>query len=157
MSNIQLSIIIPMYKVAAYVTRCIESLENQDIDKNLYEIICINDGSPDNCQEIVENLQKKYSNIVLLNQENQGVSMARNNGIAIAQGKYILPIDPDDYVMPNCFTSLLSKAYNENLDVLYASFEIFDVNEKVIWRTNYSNLINHVDEQIDLQDIVNKL
>jgi len=138
MSNIQFSIIIPMFKVANYINRCIESLESQDIDKNLYEIICINDGSPDNCREIVENLQKKYSNIVLINQENQGVSMARNNGIAIAKGKYILPIDPDDYLVPNTFKRIANLVEADNYDVFYLGFEIFDVNEKSIWKTNYS-------------------
>lgn len=138
MSNIQFSIIIPMFKVADYINRCIESLESQDIDKNLYEIICINDGSPDNCREIVENLQKKYSNIVLINQENQGVSMARNNGIAIAKGKYILPIDPDDYLVPNTFKRIANLVEADNYDVFYLGFEIFDVNEKSIWKTNYS-------------------
>jgi glycosyltransferase involved in cell wall biosynthesis len=127
-----------MFKVANYINRCIESLESQDIDKNLYEIICINDGSPDNCREIVENLQKKYSNIVLINQENQGVSMARNNGIAIAKGKYILPIDPDDYVVPNTFKRIANLVEADNYDVFYLGFEIFDVNEKSIWKTNYS-------------------
>lgn len=127
-----------MFKVADYINRCIESLESQDIDKNLYEIICINDGSPDNCREIVENLQKKYSNIVLINQENQGVSMARNNGIAIAKGKYILPIDPDDYVVPNTFKRIANLVEADNYDVFYLGFEIFDVNEKSIWKTNYS-------------------
>jgi glycosyltransferase involved in cell wall biosynthesis len=127
-----------MFKVADYITRCIESLESQDIDKNLYEIICINDGSPDNCREIVENLQKKYSNIVLINQENQGVSMARNNGIAIAKGKYILPIDPDDYLVPNTFKRIANLVEADNYDVFYLGFEIFDVNEKSIWKTNYS-------------------
>jgi glycosyltransferase involved in cell wall biosynthesis len=127
-----------MFKVADYINRCIESLESQDIDKNLYEIICINDGSPDNCREIVENLQKKYSNIVLINQENQGVSMARNNGIAIAKGKYILPIDPDDYLVPNTFKRIANLVEADNYDVFYLGFEIFDVNEKSIWKTNYS-------------------
>ena len=77
----QLSIIIPMYNVAPYVERCIRSLEDQDIPRNEYELICINDGSPDNCREIVEQLQLEFSNIVLINQINQGVSVARNNGI----------------------------------------------------------------------------
>jgi glycosyltransferase involved in cell wall biosynthesis len=144
MSNIQISIIIPMFKVADYVSRCIESLENQDIDKSTFEIICINDGSPDNCQEIVENLQKKYSNIILLNQENQGVSMARNNGIAVATGKYILPIDPDDYVVPNTFGQVLSLANQNNLEVLYLGFEIFDKDEVSIWKTNYSHHNNSI-------------
>ena len=136
--SIKLSIIIPMYKVADFVTRCIESLEQQDIPQSEYEIICINDGSPDNCKEIVENLQQKYSNIILLNQENQGVSMARNNGIAIASGKYILPIDPDDYVMPNSFGNIVALVEKLECEVLYLGFEIFDIDQKSIWKTNYS-------------------
>lgn len=134
----KLSIIVPMYKVAAYVTRCIESLENQDIDKNDYEIICINDGSPDNCKELVEELQKNYTNIVLINQENQGVSMARNNGIALAKGKYILPIDPDDYVLPQTLGKLIARADNQELDVLYLGFEIFNAEGTSSWQTDYS-------------------
>ena len=89
-----LSIIIPIYNVAPYVERCIRSLEDQDIPKDDYEIICINDGSPDNCREIVEQLQQEFSNIILINQENQGVSMARNNGIDLSEGKYLLFVDP---------------------------------------------------------------
>lgn len=142
MSQPLFSIIIPMYKVADHVTRCIESLQNQDIDKNQYEIICINDGSPDNCQEVVENLQKKYSNIVLLNQVNQGVSMARNNGIAIAKGKYILPIDPDDYVVANTLGRIAKLMQANQYQVLYLGFEIFDANQKSIWKTNYTKQEN---------------
>jgi glycosyltransferase involved in cell wall biosynthesis len=134
----RLSIIVPMYNVANYVTRCIESLENQDVDKSTYEIICINDGSPDDCRTIVEGLQKKYPNIVLLNQENQGVSMARNNGIARAKGKYILPIDPDDYVLPQTFGKLIARAENQALDVLYLGFEIFNAAGTSSWQTDYS-------------------
>lgn len=141
---IKLSIIIPMYKVAEYLTRCIESLENQDIDKSDYEIICINDGSPDNCREIVENLQTKYDNIVLINQENQGVSMARNNGVATAKGKYILPIDPDDYVVQNTFKKVLDKAEKNDYDVLYLGFEFFDKNHVSIWKTDYLQKENKI-------------
>ena len=110
--NIKLSIIVPAYKVEAYIEKCIRSLEDQDLPKDEYEIIVINDGSPDRCREIVEELQKEFSNIILINQENQGVSMARNNGIANAQGKYIMPIDPDDYVLPNSFGSIIKRALN---------------------------------------------
>ena len=132
------SIIIPMYNVAEYVTRCIESLETQDIPQSEYEIICINDGSPDNCKEIIENLQIKYSNIILLNQENQGVSMARNNGIAIAKGTYILPIDPDDYVVKNSFKRIVALVKKKQYDVVYLGYEFFDADEKSIWKTNYA-------------------
>ncbi len=134
-----------MYKVAPYVDRCIRSLANQDMPTEEYEIICVNDGSPDNCKEIIEGLQQEIPNLILLNQENQGVSMARNNAMAIAKGKYLLPIDPDDYLVSNCLKNALVQADSKNLDVLYCAFEIFDENHTSVWRTDYSLLIGRVD------------
>lgn len=115
-----------MYNVASYVDRCIRSLENQDIEKVTYEIICIDDGSPDNCVEVVENLQREFDNIMLIKQLNQGVSIARNNGIKIASGKYVLFIDPDDYVDPNCFNRVLDTADKCNAQVSFLGFTILD-------------------------------
>ena len=137
--NKKLSIIIPAYKVDGYIEKCIRSLENQDMPTNEYEIIVTNDGSPDRCKEIVESLQNEFSNIILINQENQGVSIARNNAIAIAKGEYILPIDPDDFVVPNVLQSVYQNAISRNLDVLYLAFEIFDKKGKSIWETDFSS------------------
>jgi glycosyltransferase involved in cell wall biosynthesis len=135
------SVIIPAYKVEDYIERCIRSLEDQDIPKEAYEIIVVNDGSPDSCRAIVEELQLYFKNIVLINQENMGVSMARNNAMAIARGKYILPIDPDDYVVPNILKDVVEKIERENLDVLYLGFEIFNLKGESTWVTNYSEHI----------------
>ena len=140
----RLSIIVPAYKVADYIEKCIRSLEFQDISKEDYEIIVTNDGSPDNCREIVEQLQKEFQNIILINQENQGVSIARNNAIAIAKGNYIMPIDPDDYVLSNTFSAFLSRAETQNLDVLYLGFEIYDMKGDSVWQTNYCNQQNKI-------------
>lgn len=134
---IRLSIIIPAYKVADYIEKCIRSLEDQDIPKSEFEIIVTNDGSPDHCREIVEDLQKEFSNLILINQENQGVSMARNNAIAKAKGNYILPIDPDDYVKPNTFGEVLTKAEQSGADVSYLGFEIFDAQSRSVWMSDY--------------------
>ncbi len=136
----RLSIIVPAYNVADYIERCIRSLENQDIPESDYEIIVTNDGSPDHCRATVEKLQTEFSNLILINQENQGVSMARNNAIAIAKGNYILPIDPDDYVLPNTLKRIVTHAESENLDGFYLGFEIFDASQKSVWQTNYSRL-----------------
>lgn len=141
-----LSIIVPMYNVAPYVERCLRSLTNQDLAPDQYEIICINDGSPDNSAAIVENLQKEFSQIVLLNQENQGVSMARNNAIQRAKGKYLLAVDADDYIAPNCLASVIKKAEENNLDVLYAPFEWLDVYGKVRFRSDFSDFEQHIDQ-----------
>ena len=136
----RLSIIIPVYNVQEYVERCIRSLENQDLPKTDYEIIVTNDGSPDNSLDVIKKLQAEFENIVLIDQENQGVSMARNNAIDIAKGKYILPIDPDDYVTPNTLHSLLSLAEKKDLDALYLSFAFFDEQDKLIWQCDFSQL-----------------
>ncbi len=134
----RLSIIIPAYKVEDHIEKCIRSLETQNLPHSDYEIIVTNDGSPDKSREIVEKLQQEFSNILLVNQENQGVSMARNAALAIAKGNYIMPIDPDDYVLPNTLSASLEKAERQDLDVLYLGFEIFDANGLSIWHTDYS-------------------
>ena len=122
----RLSIIIPMYNVATYVERCIRSLEDQDIPKEEYELICVNDGSPDNCREIVEQLQQEFSNIVLINQENQGVSIARNNAMDRASGKYLLMIDPDDYVDNNSLSRVLKTPDEYQAQVSFLGFSFLN-------------------------------
>jgi len=122
----RLSVIIPMYNVEQYVERCLRSLEEQDIPKDEYEIICINDGSPDDCRGVVTQLQSEFDNIVLIDQENQGVSMARNNGIDIARGKYLLMVDPDDYVSHNILGARLEFVEQFNLDIGFTGFIILN-------------------------------
>jgi glycosyltransferase involved in cell wall biosynthesis len=121
---IRLSIIIPMYKVEVYVERCLRSLENQDISREDYEIICINDGSPDDCSGVVKRLQAEFSNIRLIEQENQGVSRARNLGMDSAYGKYMLFIDPDDYVEANRLSGILKASDDQDAQVSFLGFTI---------------------------------
>ncbi len=129
-----------MYNVADHLTRCLKSLSDQNVSTNEFEIICINDGSPDNCSNIVRDLQKEIPNIILLEQENQGVSMARNNGIAMAKGKYILPIDPDDYIYENVFADIFEFLSTTDYDAIFLDYEKYDKTNKVIWKTDYSAL-----------------
>lgn len=140
----RLSFIVPAYKVEEFIEKCIRSLEHQDIPQNEYEIIVTNDGSPDQSRQIVESLQKEFSNLKLINQENQGVSAARNHAIAEATGQYIMPIDPDDYVEYNTLSKILQQAESADLDILVTGFEIFDPQGKSIWHTNYSQLAGKV-------------
>jgi glycosyltransferase involved in cell wall biosynthesis len=115
-----------MYNVAPYIERCILSLEEQDISQEDYDIICVNDGSPDNCKEIIENLQHEFDNIILINQENQGVSRARNNGMDRATGKYFLFIDPDDFIDNNSFVRVLKTADENDAQVSFLGFTILN-------------------------------
>ena len=98
-NNIKLSLILPCYKVAEYLPRCLDSIMNQTLED--IEAICINDGSPDNCLDILNEYKEKYdSKIVIIDKENEGVWKGRKDGIKVAKGKYIGFVDPDDYVAP---------------------------------------------------------
>jgi glycosyltransferase involved in cell wall biosynthesis len=122
----RLSVLIPMYNVEPYVERCLRSLEGQDIPRNEYEIICINDGSPDNSRGVVERLQHEFDNIILMDQENQGVSVARNNGMDRATGKYLFMVDPDDFLLPNVFKERLDIMDRHDLEVGLSGYIILD-------------------------------
>lgn len=92
----KLSIIVPVFNVEDYIRLCIESILRQGLDDDSYEIIIINDGTPDNSIEIIADIIEAHQNIRVINQENQGLSTARNNGITAAKGEYILMPAPDD-------------------------------------------------------------
>ncbi len=127
----QLSIIVPVYNVAAYIEKCIHSLQQQDISKDDYEIIIINDGSPDNSREVILRLMKQFNNIVFIDQINKGVSLARNAGMDRAVGKYFLFIDPDDYVEPNSFSRVLSTTDNQQAQIAILGFKFLNVDNSV--------------------------
>lgn len=116
--KMKLSIIVPMYNVANYLVKCLDSLLEQDLSWSDYEIILVNDGSTDNCGEIAQQYADKYTNINFISQENRGLSEARNAGIKQANGKYIIFVDSDDYLQPNTLGALLGQAERDNLDVL---------------------------------------
>lgn len=92
------SIIIPVYKVEAFIEKCLLSCMNQEYDSNDYEIIVVNDGSPDNSLSIIERLVKGHLNITVITQENKGLSGARNTGFKVAQGEYVWFVDSDDWI-----------------------------------------------------------
>lgn len=113
---IAISIVVPVYNSAAYLDECIQSLLDQTLTN--CEFIFVNDGSKDNSQSIIETHQKNDSRIVLINQENQGVSVARSNGIAIAKGTYIGFVDADDVVEKDMFQTLHTIATQNQADVV---------------------------------------
>lgn len=122
-----LSVIIPLYNSAAWLPKCLDSVLNQDIAEEDLEIICINDGSPDDSEKIAKRFQSEHPvSIVVLSQENQGPSGARNNGMRHATGKYLCFVDPDDYVEPNVFGGLLKQMEEQRLDMLRFNYQIVD-------------------------------
>lgn len=101
-----LSIIIPIYNVEPFVHRCLESIYMQSVSIDTYEVIIVNDGTPDKSMDIVAGFVEKHTNLVVINQENQGLSLARNNGLEVAKGEYVWFVDSDDWIETNCLRSL---------------------------------------------------
>ena len=93
---IKYSFIVPVYNTEKYLKKCLDSLVNQTYKD--FEIIVVNDGSTDKSSSIISKYQKKYKNIIVINKENEGLSMARNRGVQKSSGKYIIFVDSDDYV-----------------------------------------------------------
>ena len=94
----KVSIIVPVYKVERYLAKCLDSILKQTMCD--FEVICVNDGSPDKSAEILKEYEHKDNRIHVISQHNQGLSVARNNGIKIASGKYVCFLDSDDILHP---------------------------------------------------------
>jgi glycosyltransferase involved in cell wall biosynthesis len=103
----KLSIIIPVYNVEKYLSKCLDSV----LVDNAFtgQVICVNDGSTDNSLTILEQYAKKYSNIEIITQSNAGLSATRNAGIKAAKGEYVCFLDSDDYWEPNVISSLMEQ------------------------------------------------
>ena len=110
MSSIFFSIIIPVYNVEKYLSKCLESIINQKY--NNMEIILVDDGSTDGSPVICDDYSKKDSRIVVIHKENGGVSSARQRGVQIAKGEYIIFVDSDDWMENNC-VELVSKSIDD--------------------------------------------
>jgi len=118
-NNIRLSIIIPFYNVEQYIAQCLDSVYQQDIAEDEYEVICVNDASPDHSRDIVLEYQKKHSNLVLVEHDvNKKLGAARNTGMKVATGRYIWHVDSDDMIAVNCLSELLKTCEENDLDVL---------------------------------------
>lgn len=112
----KLSIIIPVYNVEKYVGRCLKSCLDQDFDD--YEIVIVNDGTPDNSMNVVKDIALRHPNVRIINRPNGGLSAARNTGLADAKGDYVWFVDSDDRIETNCIGQLVNKAEKDQLDVL---------------------------------------
>jgi glycosyltransferase involved in cell wall biosynthesis len=113
----KISVIVPVYNVEKYISKCLDSLVNQTLDD--IEIIVVNDGSKDNSEKIIDKYVKKYPNMIFsYKKENGGLSSARNYGLKLAKGEYIAFIDSDDYVDLDLFEKMYNTALNEKSDVV---------------------------------------
>jgi len=127
----KLSIIIPLYNSENYISLCLDSIFSQDISKEDFEVIIINDESTDGSLSILNEYASRYSNLNIYSQKNQGASIARNKGIDIAKGKYLYFIDSDDYIAENTLGVLMNDL-NDDIDLLaFKTVHIKNLNSKV--------------------------
>lgn len=121
------SVIVPIYMVEPYLKRAVDSIRNQTY-QNL-EIILVDDGSKDQCGRICDDYAKADNRIVVIHKENGGLSDARNAGLDIARGEYIMFVDSDDYIAPDCVETLLGCLKEHDADVSMCSYAVTDSTE----------------------------
>lgn len=147
---IRLSIIIPFYNVEQYIAQCLDSVYHQDIPEEEYEVICVDDCSPDNSIAIVEEYAKNHTNLVVVrNQYNRKLGGARNAGMEVAKGKYIWFIDSDDFIEENCIKILLTKAEAEKLDMLHFNYAEYPNIESPTRRLQNTEMMSGTDMWFD--------
>lgn len=124
----KLSLIIPVYNAEKFLYKCLQSVCSQDLSTSEYEIIVINDGSTDLSEQIILEFEKNTENLFSINQENKGVSAARNVGLDIAKGAFITFVDADDYINPTSLKKILNYIYSFDIDLCYGHLETVNEN-----------------------------
>lgn len=117
------SIIVPIYNVEQYLTECLDSLVNQTLRD--IEIICVNDGSPDHSADIVRRYMHLDARITLIEQENRGLSGARNTGLRVAKGEYVYFMGSDDWLEADAMDICYNVAKKDRIDVVFFDAQVF--------------------------------
>ena len=136
--GLKLSIIVPVYNVENYVRDCFNSIFRQKLNDDDFEVIIINDGTEDNSMTVIADIISQHHNIIIVNQENQGSSVAWNKGIAIANGEYILLVDADDLLIERRLKLLLEKAIETKADIVVPEF--IEVDDEEITESKVAHL-----------------
>lgn len=126
-----LSVIIPVYNAEKYIKSCLKSVFAQGLEDDDFEVILVNDGTQDDSFGVIDEMIQLHNNILVINQVNQGVSIARNVGFAKATGEYVYFVDPDDVLIDNCLSVLVSNLKGTNVDILMADYMRFNDGENI--------------------------
>lgn len=151
MKNILISVIIPVYNTEKFLNRCLDSVLSQSLKE--IEIIIVNDNSPDNSKEIIDEYARKDKRIVVINKkENKGLSSARKSGLKIARGEYILNIDSDDWIEQNYFNDTYTMAKKENADIVISDYYIDYDNGEILYKIDQKR-----DFLLEKEEVVNNI
>ena len=148
----KLSVIIPVYNMEKYLTRCLNSVTKQTLID--IEIICVNDGSTDKSQEILEQYAKKDNRIKIIKIENSGQAVARNTGISAATGEYLGFVDSDDWIDKNYFEKMYNTAKKYDAPIACAGFKRFKyANGQIKKQFKYEKCIDNINDMIDADNV----
>lgn len=160
--EVPFSVVVPVYNVEDYLSQCLDSLANQTFDD--FEVICVNDGSTDSSSQILQEYASKDSRITIINQENKGLSGARNTAMEYVNGKYVIFLDSDDWLENNALEELYNKVKNQNLDIVFYSMNTFQQDTGKFSQDQFgfysvidSNFDNDVFSYKDLIDVLFKV
>ena len=151
-NNPYFSIIVPVYNVERYLKRCIETIIVQEFQD--FEVIIIDDGSTDNSSKICDELSKNDERIKVIHKKNEGLGMARNTGIDIAKGKYILFVDSDDYILPDLLRDVHETMEQYNPEIIFYGFKRVNSNGKVYFELNPNTSKRIYDKK---EEIINEI
>ena len=156
----KLSYIVPVYKVEKYLNECVDSILAQTMDD--YEVILVNDGSPDNCPAMCVGYEVRYPDrIRVVHKKNGGLASARNAGLRVAKGDYIFFVDSDDYLKEDRVKELYDAAVRFDADVLQTSCHVLNEEngEESIFRTSFETdrLLTHNDMERELCYVSSKM
>lgn len=122
-----LSLIVPVYNAEKYLPECLDSLLRQDLPRDAYEILCVNDGSKDGSLAVLQDYQTRYPNVRVIDKENGGVTTARNAGLEAARGDFIWFIDADDLIRENILAQLETMVPETGCDrIVFGAYEFTD-------------------------------
>ena len=147
-----ISIIVPIYKVEKFLPKCIESILNQTYSD--FELILVDDGSPDKCPEICEEYAAKDQRIVVIHQKNSGVSAARNAGLKRAQGQYIGFVDPDDFISLDMYEKMEHAMEMSGMEMVICGYDYYDEKYQVDETRKYRIA---PDETIDQKELMKRM
>ena len=147
----KLSVIVPVYNVEKYLNKCIDSILNQSFTD--FELILIDDGSPDRCGDICDRYAEKDCRIIVIHQNNAGVSAARNAGLRIANGKLLSFVDADDYLHPHMYEIMIAAMTESHSDIGVCDFQSFAEEENV----EFSEYTKQGFNQLSAEEYIAKL
>jgi glycosyltransferase involved in cell wall biosynthesis len=154
--DIKISVIVPVYNVEEYLSECLDSIQKQTY-KNI-EVILVNDGSNDNSGKICDTYSEKYENFKVIHKINEGVSIARNTGLAKATGDYCIFIDSDDYIDSSMIELLVNKAISDNADIVLCGICLVNTNfHKSKRKFRHQNYFEKCSENLSEKEFINTL